>query len=169
MDWQAVIAVSEALGALGVIVSLVYVGKQLHMSNQAAEAAAADQITHRFLEWMLHIAGDDSVARYFREGAGALKQATPSEVMRLFGSIQVLLKVIEEMHHHRMKGFIDDDTWSGWENWFANMKSYDIVQLFFIEKESNYSQAFREFWHNMPARTDGSLVSIVNKAKSSRS
>lgn len=161
MDWQVIIAVSEVLGAIGVIVSLVYVGKQLRMSNLAAEAASTDQITHRFLQWMLDVAGNDTVARFFRDGAAALGQASPSEVMRLFGSIQVLLKIIEEMHQLRMKGFINDDTWSGWENWFSNMKSYDIVELFFVAKQNNYSQAFRHYWTGLPTRTDGSLIEIV--------
>lgn len=164
MDWQVIIAVSEVLGAIGVIVSLIYVGKQVRMSNLAAEAASTDQITHRFLQWMLELAANDSVSRFFRDGAAALEQASPSEVMRLFGFIQVLLKIIEEMHQLKMKGFINDDTWSGWENWFSNMKSYDIVELFFVEKQNNYSQAFRHYWNSLPARTDGSLVEIVQKA-----
>lgn len=164
MNWQAVMGVSEVMGALGVIISLVYVGKQLHMSNLAAEAASTDQITHRFLQWMLDVAKDDSVARYFRDGVAALKHSTPEEVMRLFGSIQVLLKIIEEMHQLRIKGLINDDNWSGWENWFSNMKSYDIVQHFFVAKQNNYSQSFREYWLGLPARADGSLVEIVQKA-----
>jgi len=164
MDWQVVIAVSEVLGAIGVIVSLVYVGKQLHMSNLAAEAASTDQITHRFLQWMLDAAADDTVARFFRDGSAALEKSPPSEVMRLFGSIQVLLKIIEEMHQLRIKGLINDDTWSGWENWFSNMKSYDIVELFFVAKQNNYSQSFRRYWSGLPARTDGSLIEIVQQA-----
>jgi len=166
MDWQVIIAVSEVLGAIGVIVSLVYVGKQLHMSNLAAEAASTDQITHRFLQWMLDAADDDTVGRFFRDGAAALERSPPSDVMRLFGSIQVVLKIIEEMHQLKMKGFINDDTWSGWENWFSNMKSYDIVELFFVAKQNNYSQAFREYWKNLPAQKDGSLVEIVQNATS---
>jgi hypothetical protein len=164
MDWQAVIGASEVLGAVGVIVSLVYVGKQLHMSNLAAEVASTDQITNRFLQWMLDVARDDTVARYFRDGVAALQKSSPSEVMRLFGSIQVLLKIIEEMHQLRIKGFINDDVWSGWENWFSNMKSYDIVEHFFVAKQNNYSLAFRKYWKNLPARIDGSLGEIVQKA-----
>ena len=170
MNWQAVIAISEVLGAIGVIFSLVYVGKQLHMSNLAAEAASTDQITHRFLQWMLDVSGeDDAIARFFRDGTAALRQSTPREVMRLFGSIQVLLKIIEEMHSLRMNGFISDDTWSGWENWFSNMKSYDIVQLFFVAKQKNYSQAFREFWDGLPAQKDGSLLEIVENVTATSS
>ena len=154
----------RSAGVIAVIVSLVYVGKQLHMSNLAAEAASTGQITHRFLQWMLDVAGDDTVARFFRDGVAALKQSPPSEVMRLYGLVQVLLKIIEEMHQLRVKGFINDDTWSGWENWFSNMKSYDIIEVFFVAKQNNYSKAFRTYWNGLPARTDGSLVEIVQKA-----
>jgi len=84
--------------------------------------------------------------------------------MRFYGSIQVLLKIIEEMHQLRVKDFINDDTWSGWENWFSNMKSYDIVEVFFVAKQNNYSKAFRTYWNGLPARMDGSLVEIVQKA-----
>ncbi len=44
------------------------------------------------------------------------------------------------------------------------MKSYDIVQHFFVAKQNNYSQSFREYWLGLPARADGSLVEIVQKA-----
>ena len=39
MNWEAIGAVGEILGAAGVIVTLVYLARQIHVSNRAAVRA----------------------------------------------------------------------------------------------------------------------------------
>ena len=68
MNWEAIGALAEALGAAGVIATLAYLATQIRRSNQLATAesnrfgaVASQPIT-------LAIAQDTDVARIFREG-----------------------------------------------------------------------------------------------------
>jgi hypothetical protein len=93
-------------------------------------------------------------------------EATDEEVMDFYSAIQSLFKIIEEIQYHRLKGLIDEDIWVGWDNWFGNMKSYEVVAYFYELKKQNMSPFFREYWENLEERPDNSLVSIVRSLNS---
>lgn len=165
MNWEAVEAISEAIGVIGVIVSLIYVGFQVKQSNRAMQAATVDQITGRFIGWMQHNTGDEAIGVAFREGLAAVATMSPTDRMKVFGVVQVMFKTIEAIHYQRVKGFVDDETWFGWQNWFANMKSYEVVCQCWKVKAPNHSQDFRGFWDALPARADTSLGSLVDSLR----
>lgn len=161
MNWVAVSAIAEVFGVIAVIISLIYLATQIRQSNQAAQAAATDQITGRFIHWMNEAFGDENIKTYFAGGLQSMKGCTVSEGMEFFGKIQNLFRIMEEIYFHRQKGFIDDDIWIGWESWLANMKSYDVVQFFYSQKRKNFSPNFQQYWEELPESTEIGLVALV--------
>lgn len=161
MNWEAIGAISEAIGVIGVIVSLIYLANQVKQSNHAAQAATVDQITGRFIDWMYTNAREPGLRKHFMGGVSSLMEAPDDEVMEFYAAVQSLFKIIEEIQYQRLKGFIDDDVWTGWENWFANMKSYDVMRHFYEMKKDNLSPRFRDYWENLTATPDSSVASMV--------
>ena len=166
MNWEAVGAISEAFGVIGVIVSLIYLALQVRQSNHATQAATADQITTRFIDFMNIAAGDSLFMKSFREGLPLVKSLSSEDKIKVLGMIQSLIKIIEEIHYQRVKGFIDDEAWAGWSDWFSNMKSYELVQFFYQHKKSNYSKGFRSYWDDLVPRTDNSLMALMKSLES---
>ena len=161
MNWEAVGAISEAIGVIGVIVSLIYLALQVRQSNHATQAATADQITTRFIDFMNMAAGDTLFMNSFREGLPFVKSLSSEDKIKVLGMIQSLLKIIEEIHYQRLKGFIDDEAWAGWSDWFSNMKSYELVQYFYQHKKGNYSAGFRNYWDHLVPRNENSLMTLM--------
>jgi hypothetical protein len=166
MEWEAVGAISEAIGVIGVIVSLIYLALQVRQSNHATQAATADQITTRFIDFMNIAAGESLFMNSFREGLPLVKSLSSEDKIKVLGMIQSLLKIIEEIHYQRLKGFIDDEAWAGWSDWFSNMKSYEVVQFFYQHKNSNYSKGFRSYWEDLVPRADNSLIALMQSLES---
>jgi hypothetical protein len=166
MEWEAVGAISEAIGVIGVIVSLIYLALQVRQSNHATQAATADQITTRFIDFMNIAAGESLFMNSFREGLPLVKSLSSEDKIKVLGMIQSLLKIIEEIHYQRLKGFIDDEAWAGWSDWFSNMKSYEVVQFFYQHKNSNYSKDFRSYWEDLVPRADNSLIALMQSLES---
>jgi len=166
MNWEAVGAISEAIGVIGVMLSLIYLALQVRQSNHATQAATADQITTRFIDFMNLAAGDTLFMNSFREGLPYVKSLTSEDKLKVLGMIQSLLKIIEEIHYQRLKGFIDDEAWVGWSDWFSNMKSYEPVQFFYQHKKGNYSMGFRNYWDNLVPKTDNSLGTLIRLMES---
>jgi hypothetical protein len=162
MNWEAVAAISEATGVVGVIVSLIYLAHQVRQAGYATKAATVDQITARFIDWMTT---NTRTMKYFREGIPGLIEASDDEVMDFYAAVQTLFKIIEEIQYHRFKRLIDDDIWIGWDNWFGNLKSYEVMAYFYELKKDNMSPPFREYWDNLAENPNNNLVSIVRSLK----
>ena len=52
MNWDAVGAVAELVGALGVLVTLIYLAMQIRQNTESMQAAAREAIAERDVEWL---------------------------------------------------------------------------------------------------------------------
>jgi len=164
IDWIALSAAFEILGVAAVIGSLIYLALQVRQSSQVSKTTAASQLASRFTEWMNMAMASAVIRDSFLDPDSARALPAPA-VMELFGYIQVLFKIIEEMYVLRRSGFVDDDLWRGWASWFANMKGYEIIKFFYHMKRENFSPTFQSFWDDLPESSSDNLVSIVRAFK----
>jgi len=51
VDWEAIGAVGEILGALAVVVTLLYLARQIHQSNSMSRSQTASEIGQKFNEF----------------------------------------------------------------------------------------------------------------------
>jgi hypothetical protein len=68
MNWEAIAAIAELIGALGVIVTLGYLARQIRRSNLLATAESNRFAYTAANPAILAIAQDSDTARVFREG-----------------------------------------------------------------------------------------------------
>jgi len=68
VNWDAIGAVAEILGTLGVIVTVVYLAVQIRQNSQLVASSLADSIRNGLNESTRIIAGDREAARIFRTG-----------------------------------------------------------------------------------------------------
>ena len=161
MNWEAVGAISDAIGVVGVIASLAYLGVQVRQSNHATQAATVDQITGRFISWLQNSGKNENLFLAYRDGLSAMAEMTLQSRSDVFANLAVLFRMTETIHYQRVKGFVDDEVWLGWQNWIASVKSYEVVQYYWQAKAPNHSAGFRVFWDALPASQDASLMSLI--------
>ena len=77
MNWEALGAVAEILGALGVIVTVAYLAAQIRQNSQLVASSLADSIRNAMNETSRIIASDIEAARIFR--VGVLDRASLTE------------------------------------------------------------------------------------------
>jgi len=59
---EQVVGLAEVIGAVGVILSLLYVGRQLKQTNAMSRAAARQALSAQFNEWAMGIAASEDLA-----------------------------------------------------------------------------------------------------------
>lgn len=68
MNWEAVGAVGEILGAVAVVITLVYLAMQVRQNTKAVQAAAIDSANTHVSDIRMEIFSDADVTSLYRRG-----------------------------------------------------------------------------------------------------
>ena len=152
MNWDAIGAVGEILGASAVVISLVYLAAQIRAQNREARAAAMHEISEGFR---------DSIATFVnRENAEIITRANrdfdalPDEdVFVLLAGLQRFLRLWEEAFHQYNDGRLDSKIWNVMVKQYASFISMPAMNRIWQLRKDYYDPEFREFVENL-AKTE---------------
>ena len=68
MNWEAISAVSEVVGAVAVVASLVFVGVQLRSNTKALKLTFTDSSVHQFKESVIRLAESEQLSAILLRG-----------------------------------------------------------------------------------------------------
>lgn len=143
MNWEAVAAVAELLGAIAVIASLAYLAIQVRHNTRTLRMAASRDAASGILEWHGHVMSDLEMARVFRIGAEDLEQLSEDERAQFAMILFSLLKMVETMHFQYLEGAMDSQIWNGWDDIFRQYMVAPGFQQYWQDRRSAFSQRFR--------------------------
>lgn len=114
VDWSAIGAVAELLGAIGVIASLVYLAGQVRNAGRLGREEAARSVMAKLNSTMAFLAsGHDKADMWVRGSGGFSNLKDESEVVQLSGFLLTFFRAYEELYFYRKAG-VDWD-WGGFE------------------------------------------------------
>ena len=110
MNWEAIGAVGEVLGALGVIATLGYLAAQIRQNTRALHSSSYAQSAEQLWLVNLAIAQDRDLARMMVE-IGTEKPLSLEDTIRLNGALNLLFFGCENLFRQYERGLLDSDTW----------------------------------------------------------
>jgi len=112
MNWEAIAAVAELLGALGVIASLVYLAGQVRSSGNQARQAAIQSVVAQMNKVWNQMAADRGPADVWVRGSKGLSNLDDeTDRIRFSAFCLSVFRPYEEIFHYRRDGLVDDWTW----------------------------------------------------------
>ena len=118
MNWDAIGAVAEALGALGVIISLVYLATQIRAQNRESRVAALHELSVGMRGSILNFT-DGELARIFLRANDDYDSLEPSEQLQMIALVAEYLRVFEEAYIQHYEGRLDKRTWDSMARYLA--------------------------------------------------
>ena len=115
MNWEAIGAVGEILGAAGVIVTLVYLSMQIRANARATRIETADRVLARVNESQALLIQQADLADIVRRGARDLDSLEPAERMRVKFFFFEMLKNSEQAGMFARQGVLDRALFETWE------------------------------------------------------
>jgi len=110
VNWDAIGAVGELLGALGVIVSLVYLAVQIRQNTKAVRSASYHQAAEQTWSTALAVAQGESLAEALAK-AEARQELSPAEQLRVNSVDLAAVFGFENMLRLHEQGLLDPDVW----------------------------------------------------------
>src|SRR5438045_3127924 len=114
MNWDAISAISQLVGSVAVVVSVLYLAVQLRSSTRVARVAAMDAASAALRDVTKPLMENAELARLWRTGLENLEVLSPEDQARFFHVAHQFLKALETIHYHYVYGLLDPQLWAGW-------------------------------------------------------
>jgi hypothetical protein len=162
MNWDEVSAISQAIGSIAVVFSVLYLAMQVHRSTRIAKLAAQDAAATALREVTKPFAENAELARVWRVGLEDLQTLSAEEQARFFHSTYQFLKAFETIHFHHVYGLMDDQIWQGWCGLLQHYIASPGIEHYWRRRHDLFSKRFQSFIETLdrPAdrRTVGNLL-----------
>lgn len=113
MNWDALGAIGEIVGAAGVVVSLLYLAGQVRHNSRQVHHAAAQAVLDKLNSLIHELAFTVGAGDVWSRGLSGLHELRDDEELVRFSSM--LLQAFwayEEIYHYRKAGVIEDWAWT---------------------------------------------------------
>jgi hypothetical protein len=161
MNWEAIAAAAELLGAIGVIASLLYVAAQVRTSSRIARQDAARSVHAKLNAVIDSITRDEAVADLWVRGSQGLSTLSAAERVRLSTFLLQIFRVYEELLSYDETG-VDWD-WEGFRTQISEIARMPGVTEWWELRRHWFSRHFRDEVTAMQ-RAPGPSASLLEPA-----
>ena len=130
VNWDAVSAYSEVIGAIAVVISLVYLALQIRQNTRAIRGSTLDAITAHMqeeLRWSSEMPG------VFRKALDDPESLTFEESWQLSEWVTAAFTARQNEFHQFRQGLLDEDVWEASENIIRLLMGMQWVQNWWRE------------------------------------
>ena len=133
MNWDAVGAVSEMIGAVGVIITLIYLAVQIRHNTRAVRLDTSHNIMEEIRDMYSLMAEHDDLADLIHRAATDYESVEGKDKVRWYALNMNFMRALENSHIQWIEGALDSRVWHG-----VRRQSADYTKL----------PGFEEFWSN---------------------
>ncbi len=155
MNWEAIGAIGEILGAFAVVISLVYLALQIRTQNVESRVAAMHEISAGFRDSISTFADPQMAELFTRVNCGE-EPLTDAEMLQLVVGIQRIFRVWEEAYLQHLRRRLDADIWEAMIRQYSSYLAAPAFQRVWEMRRRYYNDAFRKFVDELP-RTEYTL------------
>jgi hypothetical protein len=148
MNWDAIGATAEMLGALAVIVSLLYLASQVRQNTAASRISRYDSFVHNIADVRKSIFDNETLSRVWDVGLRDPSELNETEHTQLRLLLYNAIQCMESLHLQLAQSGLDKEIWSR--------------QLPVISRVIG-SVGGRKWWGSYKAEFDRSFIAAVDE------
>lgn len=112
MNWEAITAVSEIVGLIVLIVSVIYLARQVAQTNTQTTSEALKDATQLYVAQYDRSFGTEENTAFMRKALNNYSSLSQDERGKLFSIILGYIGAWDNLHTKYHAGFLDDDTYN---------------------------------------------------------
>jgi len=146
MNWEAIGAVAEILGALAVVGSLLYLAVQVRHSANATQAASRYATAQLTTDILVATTSDAELASILRRGQNDPDSLSDDEGFRFDILLYAIFDQWETMFSQLQRGAFSEEDWEKYDTTIIGMYfAQPGTQRFWETASDAYSTSFREY------------------------
>ncbi len=144
-DLQTLANIGEIIGAVTVVLSLIYLAIQIRQSTQAQRTENYSRALDRLAAMQSSLSQDDEFSLMFSTGAVDTKKLTPRERVRFTWSLYEAFGAFEFMFHASKTDAIPEEVWRRWSSAVAWWLTFPGVQTWWSSRPIPFTDSFTSF------------------------
>lgn len=145
MNWEAIGAIGELLGALGVVASLLFVGVQLLHNTKALRLNGTSYLLEQMANKLEAQASDENISALMFKGLPNPESLEGLDYHRFTLMANSLVLYFANSHYQFREGAIDDETWESIRSQMTNVMNSPGMLDYWTKRGGNFPLAFRQF------------------------
>ena len=148
MNWDAIGAIGEIVGAFAVVLSLVYLAIQIRTQNKESRLASMHQTIAAQRESMT-VFLEPHVSEDFLTVIEDFDKASPPQRLRFTMAVMILLKANQDSYLQFLEDRLDGDFYHPFAIQLADLMANESTQLVWQSRRHQFDGRFREYVDNM--------------------
>lgn len=148
MNWEAIGAIGEIVGAAAVVFTLAYLAVQIRHNSKLANVTSHERAVEYWSEANQPLM-DPEFAELFQKGCESYKILNPTDRMRFGTLISNMIFSFELAMEKNRHGFATDDMLASFERHFEKLIARPGVREFLSENRDYYTSVFHEWLDKM--------------------
>ena len=147
--------IGQTMAAIAVIISLIYVGREVRENTKATQVSAAQAFVNAYNTFTSALYHSEEMADIYLRGSIDFQSLSNLERVRFSALSGQLFRLIQAAHIQWQKGALDDDIWSGFIVTLGDTMQAPGVKEWWELRKRWYGHEFQALV-NTSANSDGS-------------
>ena len=160
MNWEAISAIGQIVGAFAVVISLIYVASEVRSNARATQLAAMRSMHDAFNRWIQQLAEHPDLRELYYRGIHDFDSLEGADLVGFSTLMISLFRTLEEMYYLQSEGHLDAGVWHGWEAAIDEFNAYPGVQAWWRLRSHWFREEFVKFVNQLQqtARLQGCIA-----------
>jgi len=128
LNWDMINATAQALGAVGVIVSLIYLAAQIRNQNKESRRAAMNVLTTHWSDLNRTLVENPEMAVLWLRALRSFQELDGPSKLRFGAHLGRFLRFADSLYLGVLDGTLDTRLWRGYERTIADTVAYPGFQ-----------------------------------------
>lgn len=138
-------SIAEVIGAIAVVISLIYVGMQLTDSTRAVRSATANEMYAAISSWYTHLGTDAQACSLFFRGMENLSSLSPEERLQFILLVHGIMLEYQAAYYLSQEGTLDIELRESMTNTMSGLRELPGLLSYWEQRRSLFKPDFREY------------------------
>lgn len=152
LNWEALGAIGEIAGALGVIITLAYLAVQIRQNTRASRITAIQTASENSARFSELLASDPELGELLWRGLRDPESLSPAETRRFVATLNVFMRRESVAFYLHKAGAMPDELWEARLGSLTGLLNQPGTRLFLDLAGQSLPAEFREFVHELLCR-----------------
>ena len=143
-NWSALGSISETIGAIAVVASLIYLAAQIKQNSNAVRATIEQESAKLINQTMMSIGSSEELSLLYLQATEDFSALKSAEKARMFMILTGIFRAFEVLYRQQETGHVSQEIWSGYEHFIKAVVQTDLFENWWAVRSDTFYSGFRD-------------------------